>query len=499
MFESAEVGHKVSKSEQRKTEGKLRKGLLEAQYRLLEAKDFSVVILVDGIEGAGKGDAVNLLNKWMDPRHIAVRAFGEPTTEQAERPYMWRYWRMLPPRGEICVMFGHWYAQVRRDRVEKGADKAAFERRLDEIRRFETMLADENVLLVKLWFHLSKSAQQERFERLSADERTRWRVTEEDWQAHEQYDLIREVAARMLRGTDDLDAPWIIVDSEDENYRSLFVGRALLEALSLRLAEKRRDEPETVATYLPSLSDQRTYLASLELDQKCTRKAYDEQLEILQGRLALLTRHKAFRKRSLVLVFEGVDAAGKGGAIRRITAALDARHCRVIPVGAPTDEEAARPYLWRFWRHAPRLGWTVIFDRSWYGRVLVERVEGLCAETDWRRAYGEIVDFESDLEQSGAVVLKFWIAIDRDEQLKRFRERAKEPHKRFKLTSEDWRNRKKWDDYEAAASEMLERTGGERPWTIVEGNNKLFARLKILRTICERLEEALGVETPLSE
>lgn len=493
MFESAEIGHKVGKSEFRKAEEKLRTALLDAQYELLESRGFSVVVLINGVEGAGKGDTVNLLTKWMDPRHIEVRGFDEPSSEEAERPYMWRFWRVLPPRGKLCVMFGDWYAGALREHVVEGGSEKLFTQRLDEINRFEAMLARERVLVVKLWFHLSKEAQKRRFDTLAADERTRWRVTDEDWAAHKRYDRTRAVAEAMLRATDSAEAPWVAVDSEDANHRALFVGRTVLDALTRQLAVLAK--PAAAApprAELPALPDRRTFLDTLDLAQKLSRKDYDDQLELLQGRLALLTRDKAFRKHSLVLIFEGMDAAGKGGAIRRVTGALDARHYRVIPVAAPTDEEAARPYLWRFWRHVPRLGKTVIFDRSWYGRVLVERVEGFAAEPDWMRAYGEINDFEEALEEAGAVVIKFWLAISRDEQLARFKARELEPHKRFKITPEDWRNRHNWEAYEEAVCDMVARTGGERPWNIVEADNKHFARIKVLRTICERLESVLA-------
>ena len=234
-------------------------------------------------------------------------------------------------------------------------------------------------------------------------------------------------------------------------------------------------------------------VVALQLDQPLGKKDYRHALERLQGRLARLTRCKRFAGRALVLVFEGMDAAGKGGAIRRLTAALDARQYRVVPIGAPTDEERAQPYLWRFWRHVPRRGKVVIFDRSWYGRVLVERVEGFCSEADWMRAFGEINDFEDTLADAGAVVVKFWLAISQDEQLLRFEARAAEPHKRFKITDEDWRNRERWPSYERAVCDMIDRTSTERsPWTLVGADNKRHARIKVLRTVCERLEAALA-------
>ena len=493
MFESAELGHKIDKDEYDAAEPELRAQLLDAQFDLLEAKSFAVVVLINGIDGAGKGETVNLLNEWMDPRHIQTLAFDSPTTDEAERPFMWRFWRALPPRGRIGILFGNWYTDPMRERVEKVSKKAELDQRLDEINRFEAMLVREGVLLLKLWFHLSKDGQRKRLKALEKDPRTRWRVTEQDWHFCERYDRYREVAEHSLRHTSTGDAPWMIVDGSDPCYRELFVARALLDALRKRLdAGARHWVARQTAPPLPPAPDSRNLLNSLVLRQPLDKKEYQELLERYQGRLALLTRDEAFRGRSLVLVFEGADAAGKGGAIRRVTAALDARQYNVVPVAAPTEEERAQPYLWRFWRHLPRQGRVAIFDRSWYGRVLVERVEGFCSEADWMRAYSEINDFEDQLAGAGAVVVKFWLQIGKDEQLERFRAREAEAHKRFKITAEDWRNRERWDDYGRAVCDMVDRTSTETsPWTLVEADNKLFARIKVLRTLCERLESAL--------
>ncbi len=493
MFESAEIGHRTSKADYEEALPVLRAQLLDAQFELLEQKRFSVAVLINGVEGAGKGETVNLLNAWMDPRHIETWAFDAASTEEAERPYMWRFWRVLPPRGRIGVLFGNWYTDPLRNRVDKLSKKAVLDQHLDEINRFETMLVREGVLLIKLWFHLSKKAQKMRLETLESDPRTRWRVTGHDWRFYRHYDRYREVAEHALRRTSTGDAPWMIVDGTDQRFRALFVGRTLLDAIGKRLKEVSGHwVSRQTAPPLPSLRDERNYLNALELDQELGKKEYEELLEVLQGRLATITRDAAFGGRSLVLVFEGVDAAGKGGTIRRVTAAMDARLYRIIPIAAPSDEERAKPYLWRFWRQLPRRGKVVIFDRSWYGRVLVERVEGYCTEADWMRAYAEINDFEDELEKAGAVVVKFWLAIGKDEQLARFKAREALPHKRFKITEEDWRNRDKWDDYERAVCDMIDRTSTETsPWTVVEANNKYFARIKVLRTLCERLDAAL--------
>jgi len=283
-----------------------------------------------------------------------------------------------------------------------------------------------------------------------------------------------------------------VVEATDARYQQLLVGKVLLERLRTRLDTP---APKPVAVKAPpsiSSLDGINLLSSLDLTQKLDEDAYDKQLEKLQGELNLLTRHKDFRKHSVVLVFEGVDAAGKGGSIRRITQAIDARVSRIIPVAAPTEEERAQPYLWRFWRHLPRAGKLAIFDRSWYGRVLVERVEGFCSETDWMRAYGEINDFEHQLVKNGTILMKFWLAISKEEQLRRFEERQATSFKRFKITDEDWRNREKWGLYENAICDMLERTSTEiAPWTLVESEDKLHGRIKILKALCRKIEAAL--------
>lgn len=494
MFESAELGHSTDKDAYDEAVPPLRAALLDAQFELLELKQFAVVVLINGIDGAGKGETVNLLNEWMDPRHIEAWAFDGPPEGASGRPFMWPFWRTLPPKGKIGVLFNNWYTDPIRERVERSNKKADFDQRIDEIRRFEEMLTHEGVLLIKLWFHLSKDGQKKRLKDLEKDPKTRWRVTERDWHFYEQYDRYRDVARRALRLTSTGDCPWTIVDGSDPRFRALFVGRVLLDALRKRLEISQKHwAPRKTAAPMPPRIDSVNLLNCLKLNQDLGKREYEELLERYQGRLALLTRDAAFRKHSVVMVFEGGDAAGKGGAIRRITAALDIRQYRIVPIAAPTQEELAQPYLWRFWRHLPARGKVVIFDRSWYGRVLVERVEGFCSEADWMRAYAEINDFEDQMVQSGTLVIKFWLAISKDEQLARFKAREAEPHKRFKITEEDWRNRERWDDYAQAVCDMADRTSTEiAPWTLVEADNKLFARIKILRTVCERLEAVLA-------
>lgn len=497
MFESAELGHCIDKQTYDRVVPRLRADLLDAQFDVGALKRFPVLILINGVDGAGKGETVNLLNAWMDPRHILTHAFDTPSDEERERPFMWRYWRALPTKGKIGILFGNWYSDPIVDRVAKRTKIADLDQRIDEINRFERMLADEGVLILKFWFHLSKQAQRQRLKSLEKDGDTRWRVTPEEWQRYKLYDKFRAVSEHTLRHTSSSHAPWTVVEGADERYRSLTVGRILLDAMKKRLARETKNGRQPVLAAAPLVplalaTDKRDLLHALDLGLKLDKKRFDKELEKHQGQLNLLTRDPRFKLRSLIVVFEGWDAAGKGGAIRRVTAALDARHYTTVSVAAPTEEERSQPYLWRFWRRMPHNGRTIIFDRSWYGRVLVERVEGFCSESDWMRAYAEINDFEDQLVSAGDTVVKFWLHISPEEQLKRFKAREKTRFKRFKITSDDWRNRKRWKDYEHAVCDMIDRTSTEiAPWTLIEAEDKYFARIKILSTLCQRLEQAL--------
>jgi polyphosphate:AMP phosphotransferase len=489
MFETVEIGHKVAKSVFKRREPQLRQRLLELQMKLLARKEFPVIVLVNGLDGAGKSETFNLFNEWMDPRHIRTVAFGKASEWDRERPDMWRYWQTLPPKGHIGILVGSWYGDPLARRAFGAMKRSEFELRLERIRHFERMLVAEGALIVKLWFHLSKAAQKKRLEELSSSRKTAWRVTREEWKQFRHYDDYVGTAEEMLTGTSTGEAPWEIVDGSDHEYRSLTAGTLLEEALGALLAGKRPVVAPEAPPSMPPL-DKRTLLNSFDYSRSLERDEYKKKLDKFQGKLNLLMRGDRMRERSLVVVFEGMDAAGKGSSIRRVTQALDARYYRVIPIAAPTEEERAQPYLWRFWRNVPGHGRTAIFDRSWYGRVLVERVEGLAAEPDWMRAYHEINEFEEQLVESGAIVVKFWLAITPKEQLRRFHEREKVAYKRYKITPEDWRNRKKWPQYELAVNDMAERTSTEiAPWTLIASDDKLFSRIEVLKTLVHRIEE----------
>ena len=491
MFESAEIGHRIDKKDYKQREPELRSALLDAQYALLAKARRPLVILVNGVDGAGKGETVNLLNEWMDPRHIHTHAFGPLTDVERDRPEMWRFWQALPPKGRIGILFGSWYTDPILQRVVGAHKRARFEQRLEDIRRFERMLVSEGALLLKFWFHLSKKAQKKRLKELSAHKETAWRVGPGDWQRFKSYDEFVDVCEDALRETSSGEAPWEVIEGSDHEYRSLTAGRMLEQALGERLKGAAPTLSPPAPPPAPPI-DGRTLLASYDYKRALSREAYANKLLKLQARLNQLTRSKKMAGRSIVMVFEGMDAAGKGSTIRRLTQAMDARFYRVVPVAAPTDEERAQPYLWRFWRHIPRHGRAVIFDRSWYGRVLVERVEKFCSEFDWMRAYSEINEFEEQLTESGAIVAKFWLAITPAEQLRRFKAREDTPYKRFKITAEDWRNRKKWPHYEGAVNDMIGRTSTEHgPWSVIASDDKLFSRIETLERLCERLEASL--------
>ncbi|TSE29920.1 Thymidylate kinase [Tepidimonas thermarum] len=492
MFASAEIGHRIDRATYKAEVPALRAALLEAQYALLKSADRAIVILINGVDGAGRSETVNTLNAWMDPRHIRTEAFDAMTDEDRRRPELWRFWQVLPPKGHIGILFGSWYTDPILARVEGRDSRDHFAHRLERIRQFERMLTAEGVVLVKFWFHLSYRAAKARLKALSSDPRTAWRIGPREKAHLKRYDDFIEASDEALRKTSLGEAPWIVIEGSDEAYRNLTAGRHLLSVLRHSKASVPPPSPVPASALHTGLADDLTVLRALDYSRQLSRERYDRLLERWQGRLNLLSRDPRMRQRALVVVFEGMDAAGKGSTIRRLTGAWDARYYRVVPVAAPNENERAQPYLWRFWRYIPPHGRAVIFDRSWYGRVLVERVEGFCTESDWMRAYGEINAYEEELAEAGVIIVKFWLAITPEEQLRRFRERETTPHKQFKITPEDWRNREKWPAYERAVQDMVDRTSTRvAPWHIVASDDKLWSRIEVLRTLCRRIEQVL--------
>lgn len=489
MFETAELGHRLDKETFVERTKALRIDLLKVQRELASA-DFPVLIVIGGIDGSGKGAVVNRLFEWMDARGLMSHATDDPTDDERARPAYWRFWMAQPPRGRIGVFLGGWYVTPIERRFAGEIDDDAFGAELQRASAYEKTLVDGGALVIKIWLHVSKSDQRRRLLKLEKSKETRWRVTDGEWKRHKRYARMKMTCEQALRETSTGDAPWLVVEAADARYRDVTVAEHVHERIRDRLASS---APPSVGRPEPAdLPNPETILDTLDLSQTITTKRYEAELERWQGRLNDLARRVSSADRGVVMVFEGWDASGKGGAIRRITRALDARYYRVIPIAAPTDEERSYHYLWRFWRQIPRRGRFTLYDRSWYGRVLVERVEGLASERAWHRAYKEINDFEGQLVAHGAIVLKFWLHISTDEQLRRFQEREREPWKEYKIGPEDYRNRQKTNAYEGAASEMISRTSTEyAPWTLIEAEDKHYARVKVLREACLRIAGAL--------
>jgi polyphosphate:AMP phosphotransferase len=494
MFESAELGRTMSKAEFERRVPRLRARLVQAEFALKKAQA-PVIIIVSGVDGAGKGEVVHRLSEWLDPRGVNVHGFWHETEAGRERPFYWDFWQALPARGRISILFGSWYTEPVIQRVYGRIKEGEFDAAMQRIAWFEEMLAQDGMVIVKLWFHLSKPALHKRLRRLEEKPETHWRVLPTDWAHHKLYDKFVRVSERTLRATDRAFAPWSLVESTDVRYRDFTAGRLILEAIESRISRRHHSavrNSRPIPRIAPPAKSSRTILDAVDLSRKLTRAEYEHKLVKYQARLNRLAWQAFKLPTASVAVFEGWDAAGKGGCIRRVTEALDPRLYRVVPIAAPTDEEQAHHYLWRFWRQLPADGRVTIFDRSWYGRLLVERVEGYAKPDEWRRAFHEINDFEEQLVEHGVVLSKFWIHISPEEQLRRFKEREAVPFKRHKITPEDWRNRDKWDEYRAAVNDMVAHTStGVAPWTLVAGEDKKFARVQVLKALCQHLEEVL--------
>ncbi|MBK1733216.1 polyphosphate:AMP phosphotransferase [Thiococcus pfennigii] len=495
MFEATKLGRSVTKQDFKAQQEALRTQLLAVQRELTQT-NMPVVILLAGLEGAGKGGVTNRLNQWLDTRGVQTFAFWDETDEERARPRYWRFWRSLPERGQLAILFGGWYQMPIEHRFRGLCTDAELDAELNRIVDFERMLTQDGALIVKFWFHMSEADQKARLKALSRDDRSRWKMLPDKSKFSEHYQEFEHVAERVILHTDRGISPWYLIEATDRRYRDLTVGKTLLQAIKARLSHPEPEDPPSASKGLdlPDVETaQVTLIDQLDLTQRLGRDEYKKALHSLQDELNELAWQAYKAKRSTVMVFEGVDAAGKGGAIGRITGAIDARLYRALPIAAPTDEEIAHHYLWRFWRHIPRAGYLTIYDRSWYGRVLVERVEdGLASNAEWRRAYSEISRFEEQLVESGIILFKFWLQISQEEQLRRFEEREQVAYKRYKITAEDWRNREKWPAYKAAANEMIARTSTETaPWSLIEAEDKRFARIKVLRILCDGLKDAL--------
>ena len=502
MLEIVDLARSVDRASYERAFRGARDRLETLQRELYEAR-VPVVIVIEGWDAAGKGDTIEKLVGRLDPRGYKVHAIHEPTPEEALRPFLWRFWTRLPARGEIAIFDRSWYHRVLVDRVEGDAPRWAWQQAYSEINAFERMLSDDKALVVKFWLHISAGEQKRRFKKLERSKFDRWRVTKRDWRAHGRYGDYLEAAEEMLERTNTPTAPWVVVEATDKYFRRLKVFGELARVMEEALESRKREaaapgHPPGPGSRRAALKAARrsptsaSPLDDVDLRRRIPERRYRDELRSWQARLRELEFACYEKRRPVVVVYEGWDAAGKGGNIKRVIGALDPRGYAVIPISAPRGDDATHHYLWRFWRNIPKAGHLAIFDRSWYGRVLVERVEGFCSESEWRRAYREINEFELSLANFGTALVKLWLHISKDEQLRRFRERKRLAFKRYKITDEDWRNRAKWDLYRVALGDMVANTSTTyAPWTIVEANDKNWARVKTMRTIAEAVERAL--------
>ena len=493
MLEKIDLSKKVDKKTYRRVmdEAEEKLGLLQR-----ECKDagIPVILVFEGMGAAGKGVQINRLIQALDPRGFDVYACDRPTEDEQMRPFLWRYWTKTPAKGRIAVFDRSWYRSVQVDRFDGLTPEDKLGDAYQDILSFEKQLCDDGTVIMKFFLYIDKDEQKRRFKKLEGSKETSWRVTDEDWNRNKYFGRYLKMNEEMLEKTDTDYAPWVIIEAVDKDYAALKIASTVMDRLEYELEHSRPEEEKTAQGQEAKIRERfkNGVLSGIDLSKSLTEEEYKTRLKKLQKRLAELHSELYRLRIPVVIGFEGWDAGGKGGAIKRLTSNLDPRGYRVNPTAAPNDIEKVHHYLWRFWNNMPKAGHIAIFDRTWYGRVMVERIEGFCKEEDWRRAYQEINEMESHMANFGAVVLKFWLHIDKDEQERRFNERMNDPAKQWKITDEDWRNREKWDAYEAAVNEMLVRTSTTyAPWTIVEGNSKYYARVKVLRTVVEALEEKI--------
>lgn len=489
MLKNRNVTERPSDEELKARLEAAREKLFACQMQIKEHK-LPILVLMEGWGTAGKGSTIGQVIRNIDPRFFKVASLDKPTEEELRKPFLYRYFAKIPEAGKFVFLDSGWMDEVTRQRLRGNMDTKSYETRVDSIRRFERQLTDNGYLVMKFFFHISEKEQKKRIESLVADIDTEWRVGEDDRWQNKHYEKCSQVFDRYLEDTNTPSSPWYIVDAKSKKWAELQVLETLTEGIEIALQNSALTVP-LLQNVFPLVKQQK--LAEISLEDKCMEDAeYKEELDRLQAHLRDL-HNRLYRKRvPVVIAYEGWDAAGKGGNIKRITEALDPRGFEVNPIASPEPHEKARHYLWRFWTRLPKTGHIAIFDRSWYGRVMVERLEGFCSENDWKRAYNEINEFEKELSDWGAVIIKFWVQIDKDTQLERFELRQNTPEKKWKITDEDWRNREKWDAYEIAVNEMIQKTStAYAPWHILESVDKKYARIKALKIIIEELEKVL--------
>lgn len=490
MLTNWNPAHMPEKEELKTRLSDARSQLYDLQMKIKEHK-VPVLVLFEGWGTAGKGSTIGKVIRNIDPRFFKVVTMSEPTAEEQRYPFLYRYFKHIPEQGKFTFLDSGWMEQICRERLEEKTDEKEYGSRIESIRRFERQLTDNGYLVLKFFMHIDQEEQKKREERLLEHKDTRWRVSEFDQWEHAHYKKCVKVFSQYMSDTNASTSPWYIIDASERKWAELQVLETMISNIQVALQNQAHSVP-ILQNVFPL--EQIPRLSEIELKDKELEEAeYKTELKKLQGELGEL-HNRLYRKRiPVIITYEGWDAAGKGGNIKRITEALDPRGYEVHPIASPEPHEKARHYLWRFWTRLPKNGHIAIFDRTWYGRVMVERLEGFCSENDWRRAYNEINEFEKELKEWGAVIIKFWVQIDKDTQLERFEERQNTPEKQWKITDEDWRNREKWDDYEVAVDEMLQKTNTSfAPWHVLESVDKKYARIKALKIVIEEIQKALG-------
>ena len=464
--------------------------LYDLQMKIKEHK-LPVLVLFEGWSAAGKGSIIGKVIKNIDPRFFKVATMSAPSAEEIRRPFLYRYMKQIPEEGKFTFLDSGWLEQTAKEVLEGSMSGESYEKRTESIRRFERQLTDNGYLVLKFFMQIDKDEQKKRMKKLLDSHDTSWRVSDFDTWQHEHYKKCEKVFDRCLKDTNLPTSPWYIIDAGNRKWAELQVMETLVNNIDVALQNQKHSVPIPQNVF-PLVNMPR--LSEIELKGKTVEdEKYRQELKELQAHLGEL-HNRLYRKRvPVIITYEGWDAAGKGGNIKRVAGALDPRGYEVHPIASPEPHEKARHYLWRFWTRLPKDGHIAIFDRTWYGRVMVERLEGFCSENDWKRAYNEINEFEKELHDWGAVIIKFWVQIDKETQLERFTERQNNPEKQWKITDEDWRNREKWDQYETAGDEMLKKTSTSyAPWHILESVDKKYARIKALKIIIKELEKVLG-------
>ncbi|MDJ1183837.1 polyphosphate:AMP phosphotransferase [Roseofilum casamattae] len=448
-------------------------------------KNLPAIIVLEGWAAAGKGGLVKKVINYMDPRGFSLHPIWPPTAEEKDYPFLWRFWRKTPHYGKMGLFYHSWYTHVLEERLFERVSSAEVPGVMRHINAFERQMSDDGCAIAKFWIHISKKELKQRLKDYAKDPLDAWRVREEDWKQVKYYGKYRTLAEEMLIQTSTGFAPWTLVEGNCQRWARVKVLQTIAATLQEALDRQHlRVAPPSVPPQEALEPGEPDILARADLSAALSRDEYKQRLKEAQVRLREL-QLKIFKHNIPVLaLFEGWDAAGKGGAIKRLTNNLDPRSYEVTPFAAPTSEEKKHHYLWRFWQHLPPAGKIGIFDRTWYGRVFVERIEGFATDVQWRQAYREINEFESMLSDRGYVLVKFWLHISPEEQLRRFEDRKNDPFKQYKLTEEDWRNREQWGLYDVAVNQAISRTHTPNaPWTVVPGNDKLYARVTVLETV----------------